>query len=867
MFPKLVKIIVSVFVIFSGLISAPAFSRTHLYKKAFLPFAKQDTSKNTAPADTLKKAKGDNGKLKSKIKYTARDSIRFDISAKKVYLFGNAEVNYEDINLKAASIVIDWNDQSVNASEGKDSLGKIIGKPEFTQGAQKFNASSMKYNFETKKGKINYITTTEGDGFIRGETIKKDENNNFFIKNGYYTTCNADTPHYYIGAQKLEVIKDDKIVTGPAVMVIEGITTPLVLPFGFFPHKSGRSSGILIPAYGESTTLGFNLRNGGYYFGISDNVDLALRGDIYTRGNWAVNGTTNYIKRYKYNGNLKLSYSNTNSGDPDMPTSLPNSEAYFINWSHTQDPKSSPVNRFSASVNAGSSTYYQQYVSYSPTNYLTNTFTSNISYSRIFPNKPYNLSVNARHSQNTLNKSISLGLPDVVFSVNRLNPFKSKLRVGPERWYEKIGVNYSAMASNQIETYDSLLFREQTLKDMRNGLKQNSSVSTNFKVLKYFSLSPSVNYNEYWYLQTIKKNYNQDSGRAIIDTVQGFKSARDFNFSTSLSTIIYGMVQFKNPVVKAIRHVITPSFGYSWRPDFSEPGFGFYDNVQSDSTGKTVKYSFFEQGLYGSPGGGKSSVLNFSIDNNLEVKVRNRNDTASGTKKIKIFESLNFSSQYNLAADSMKLGRISINGRTTLIKDLAVNFSGSVNPYVTDAYGRSRDEYYWNDSKRLGELTNANFSTGYTFNSAETTPAPKPAAAANINQQELANIKAHPEEYMNFNIPWSFRVNYNINYVKIYEILNSTSTVKQPEFTQSLSFSGDISLTPRWKISYTSGYDFINKDFTYTNLTIYRDLHCWEMKVFWIPFGVHQSYNFQINVKSAILQDLKLIRRRDWNQY
>jgi lipopolysaccharide assembly outer membrane protein LptD (OstA) len=812
--------------------------------------------------DSLQKKNENDNKLKSKIKYTAKDSIRFDIEAKKVYLFGNAEVTYEDINLKAARIVIDWNDQTVNAIEAKDSSGKIIGKPEFTQGGQKFKASSMKYNFQTKKGKINYITTAEGGGFIHGETIKKDEKNNFFIKNGSYTTCNADTPHFYIGAKKLEVIKNDKIITGPAVLVIEGIKTPLFLPFGFFPHKSGRSSGILIPAYGESANLGFNLRNGGYYFGISDNLDLALRGDIYTKGSWAVNGTTNYVKRYSYNGNFKLSYSNMLNGEPGLRSFSVNKN-FFVNWSHVQDAKSNPINRFSASVNAGSSSFYQNYVTFNPSNYLTNTYQSNISYSRVFPGKPYNLSVNLRHTQNTRQKTVDLNLPDVVFSVNRLYPFKAKNPVGTAKWFEKIGVSYNLQASNQIHTYDSLLFSKTTIRNMSNGVRQSIPVSTSFSILKFLTVSPGINYNEYWYLQSIRKVYRPESNLVKTDTVQQLRTARDFNFSTSLSTKVYGLLLLRNSILKGLRHVLTPTLTYTWRPDFAESKYGYYGSVQSTQPGKTERYSYFEKGLYGGPQAGRSSLVAFSLDNNLELKVRNRNDTVDGTRKIKLFESLNLSSAYNLAADSFKLKDIQISGRTTLINQLSVNFNGVINPYLTSAKGYRSDIYAFNGHGSLGKLEHGNLSFGYSFNTKSFKKSRPPAPV--LSQREQALEKARQQDFIDFSIPWDFSFNYNLNYSKQYERIIADK-VKPIEFSQSLSFSGNFTLTPRWQLGLTSGYDFINKDFTYTNVRILRDLHCWAMNISWIPFGPHQSYSFQINVKSTVLQDLKLLRTRSWNQ-
>jgi lipopolysaccharide assembly outer membrane protein LptD (OstA) len=861
LFSKLVKIFGSLFMLIIAMVHHSGQAKI-LDTGHSISLIEDSTKKiKVSKPDTLQKKKADNNKLKSKIKYTAKDSIRFDIQEKKVYLYGNAEVTYEDINLKANKIVIDWNDQTVNASEGKDSLGKIIGKPEFKQGGQQFKASSMRYNFQTKKGKINYITTSEGGGYIHGEQIKKDENNNFFIKNGSYTTCNADTPHFCIGAKKLEVIKNDKIITGPAVLIIEGIKTPLILPFGFFPHKNGRSSGILIPAYGESTNLGFNLRNGGYYFGISDNFDLALRGDIYSKGSWAANSTTNYVKRYRYNGNFKLSYSNMINGEEGFPGFNINKN-FFVTWSHVQDPKSNPVNRFSASVNAGSSAFYQNYVTYNPANYLTNTYQSNISYSRIFPGKPYNLSVNLRHTQNTRQKTVDLNLPDIAFSVNRFYPFKFKNTIGPARWYEKIGVSYNLQASNQIHTFDSILFTNKSLKNSQNGMRHSIPISTNFNVLKYFNVSPSINYNEYWYLESIKKTHASDSNYVKTEVVPIGFVARDYSFSTSVSTRLYGMLHLHNTVLKALRHIVTPTVSYSWRPDFSESKYGYYGTVPSTIAGKTERYSYLERGIYGGPQGGRSSLVSFTIDNNLELKVRNRNDTVDGTKKIKIFESLSFSSAYNMAADSFKLKPIGIAGRTTLINQFTVNFSGVINPYVTDGLGHNKDLYAFKENKSLGKLVNGNISFGYSFNNKmfkKSGPTPPP-----LNDREAAIAKARQLDYVDFSIPWDLSFNYNLNYVKIY--VQPKDLVKPVEFSQSLSFNGNFSVTPKWKVGGSSGYDFIHKDFTYTNISIYRDLHCWEMRATWIPFGPHQSYTFQINVKSTVLQDLKLLRTRNWNQ-
>lgn len=812
-------------------------------------------------------------KLKSKVKYSAKDSIRFDVDGKKVFLYGNAEVKYEDITLKSGVIEIDWTDETVYAHGRKDSLGKIKDTPEFSQGPQVFHSQTMKYNFKTKKGKLTEITTNEGEGHILGETVKKDQDNNFYILNGKYTTCSLDTPHFHIGARKLEVIKDDKIVTGPAFLYIENIPTPLFLPFGFFPHKNTRSSGILIPFIGENQS-GFNLRNGGYYWGISDNMDLTLRGDIYTNGSWASYATSNYVKRYRFNGNFRINYSNTINGEKDLPDHSVKKD-FMITWMHNQDPKSNPYHQFRANVNLGSSSFYRNFITYNPNNYLSNSFNSSISYSRIFPGKPYSLSVNGRSSQSNPpgqpdKKLININLPDIAFNVTRLYPFKLKTSVGSPKWYEKLGFSYALNATNNVQVSDFTLSELDFTRKMRNGIKHSIPISTSLNLLNYLTLTPSISYNEYWYFQSIRKTYNPlNPTSPIVDTIAGFKTGRDFAFSAGFNTRVYGLVQFRNKVIKAVRHVVTPTVSFSWRPDFSDPSYGIYKSVQTSASGKESKYSIFERGVYGGPAGGKSGLISFSLDNNLEMKVRDRTDTATGTKKIKIFESVQFFSSYNMIADSLKLSPISVSGRTTLIKQLSVLFSGTINPYIADSLGRVSNTYEWERNRRIGRLTNANFSLNFSFNSQ--TDKKKPAVvpqgtSPNTPIQPPSPFNINPAEYADFNIPWDFAMNYNLVYTKRYGTTTAAKAISP--FTQSLTFYGNVNVTDKWKIGFNSGYDFISKSLTYTTLNIQRDLHCWVMSFFWVPFGFSQSYNFQINVKSSVLQDLKFNRRSNnvWTQ-
>jgi hypothetical protein len=842
---------------------------THVVNKKYF-YSLKDSSKKTV-IDSVKGAIRDTlnttDDLKSKVKYTAKDSIIFDVAGQNVFLYGDAEITYENINLKAAEVQINWDTHIMSAHGVKDTTGKLIGLPLFKEGPQTFKSHEIRYNFDTKKGKIANVITQEGDGFIHGETVKKDDENNFYIKTGVYTTCNLDTPHYAIAAGKLKVIQNDKIVTGPAYLVIEGIPTPLFIPFGFFPNKKGQASGILIPAIGESTLYGFSVEHGGYYFALGDKANLALTTNFYSKGNFGFNGVSAYNNRYRYHGNLNVGYSITKFGDPEIPLGYSKKNDFNIKWTHTQDPKANPGSLFSASVNAGTSSFFARNINTSAADYLTNTFQSSIQYSKTWVGKPYNFSASIHHSQNTKTKIVSVGIPELTFGVNRINPFKPKDRLGAEKWYDKIGVSYAADLRNEITAPDSVLFTKKVLSKFQTTLVQKIPISTSFKILKYFSLSPSANYNEYWYLQSYDTKWITAKKALKTDTIQGLKSARDFNLSMALSTKAYGLYQFKKSRLMAIRHVITPTIGASWRPDFSNPYWGYYQKVQIDSTGKNfAQISRFLNG----PQSGKSALINFALDNNLEIKVRTNTDTGVVVKKIKIFDSFSIGSSYNVAADSLKLSVFSIAARTTLFDKITLNFGANVDPYALSAAGTRYNQLQYNKSGSLGRLTNANASAGFNFNSEARKNLSKKPIQNNLNEQELAQIKAHPEEYVDFNIPWNLVVNYSVTYLKaqpkntiptLAMLTAPTNLIIPPEITQAMTFTGDFKVTPKWKLGFTSGYDFINRDFTYTSINIYRDLHCWEMKINWIPFGYRQSYSFQINVKSTVLQDLKLIRK------
>lgn len=800
---------------------------------------------DTLNADSLELST--NSDFKSKVEYSADDSLYFDVENQVVFLYGNAQVKYEDMTLKANYMEVNLQNKILYSTFTKDSSGDKTGVPQFEQADDKFSADEIRYNFNTKKGKIKGVYTQQGEGYIHGETVKKIEDYEF-IRNGLYTTCDLPHPHYGIAAGKLKVINNSKIITGPAYLVVADVPTPLAIPFGFFPNRKGRSSGIIFPTYGESNELGFYLKNGGYYFGLGDIVDFAATGDIYSKGSWGTQLFSRYANRYHYNGNLSLSYSRIKNGESELPD-FNFSKEFFIRWSHAQDAKARPNSVFSANVNAGSSQYYRVQVS-SPNNYITNTYQSSIAYSKSWPGKPYNFSASMSHNQNTLTRDISISLPQATFSVARFYPFKRKIEAGEQKWYEKIGVSYQTNLQNQIQTKDSLLFTSDSKNKFRNGIQHTIPLSTNIKLLKFFTLTPSFNYSEKWYLKTIEKKYNTDENVVEIDTINGFKAARDFSASASLNTRIYGMVSFKNSKIIALRHVLSPTVSFSYRPDFSAESWKYYRSVQTDSIGTQSKYSIFETGIFGGPASGKLGLINFGVDNNLEMKVRKTTDSSETFKKIKIFESLSINSSYNIAADSLRWSTIGINARTTLFEKVNVNLSSSFDPYISDSLGRRLNRSEWKENKRIARIVSASLSVGFNLNHLA-----KNKTTSKGSDADQKNVLGNPSQYVDLDVPYNLYVNYSLTY--------SRSTPSTSVTSQIVNFNGDVSLTPKWKIIFSSGYDFKQKEVSYTSLGFYRDLHCWEMRLNWVPLGSFPYYNFQINVKSSILQDLKWVKKND----
>lgn len=811
-----------------------------------------DSLKNDSTTVQTKKKKSD---LEAEITYSARDSIRFGVEEKKVYLYGEAQINYKDIELKADYIEIDQETREVFAEFTSDSTGKKIGKPEFKSGDQQFTANRMRYNFDTEKGKIIDVITQEGEGNIRGEKVKKTEENHYFIQDGGYTTCDAEHPHYIIKAKKLKVIPNDKIVSGPAFLMFEGVYTPLVVPFGWFPNKSGRKSGIIFPEYGESPNLGFFFRNFGYYFNLGDKVDLAVTGDIYTRGSYGVRVNSNYKKRYKYNGSVEFSHNSLRNSIPEFPDySVQNN--FFLKWRHQQDPKARPTTSFSANVNAGTSSNFTNGLTTNTQDFLTNTFTSSIAFSKRWLGKPFTLNVNLNHSQNTQTKIVNVTLPQIAFNVQRIFPFKRKNAVGKQRWYEKIGVSYALRMENRLTTADSTFFTRSSLGKMRNGIIHTIPISTSFKAFKYFTVSPSVTYNERWFFQRLNRSWDNENQTNVIDTTYGFYSNRDVTTSINMNTTLYGLVQFKKGWIRGIRHVLNPQVGFTYRPKLANDEIGYFGPNAS-----LVTYSRDALSIYGRPPTVNTGSATFGFGNQLEMKVRSKKDTITGFKKIKLLEALNVGGSYNFFADSLNLSDIRVSGRTRILEKLGVNFNMNFSPYAQDTNGRTINKWLVNETKQLTRLTNA--TVALTLNLAGKNRNNGNSANQDLQSdvgtpEELAQINANKAAFIDFNIPWRLDISYNLT------INNTNAATERTRLVQTLQFAGDISLTPKWKIGFNSGYDFVNNDLSYTSLTLYRDLHCWEFSMTWVPFGVQQMWSFDLKVKSSILQDLKLSRRKDF---
>ncbi len=803
----------------------------------------------------------------------ADDSIVQDLANQKVYLYGNAEVTYGDIDLKAAFIRVDFNNNTVYAKGMADSTGKIVGKPVFKQGDESFETNDIIYNFVSKKGIIHDVRTKQDQGFLHSNTVKRMPDNSINVKRGYFTTCDRQPPDYQFRFGKARVIPQKLIVTGPVYMEIEGVPVPLALPFGIFPNNPKRQSGFILPTYGESANRGFYLEGGGFFWAASDHFTLKITGDIYTGGSWRVAPVLTYRKRYKYNGALSFSMARniiSTKGDPDYS----NTKDFRIRWTYNQDAKAHPNSTFSANVNIITSNYVK-YNTVNVNTYLSNEFQSSVAYQTSWAGK-YFLTASASHRQNTKTHAVQVTLPELSFTVNRFYPFRKK-NGSANSPFSGLSISYSMAAKNTISTTDSMLFKPTTFShDMANGIIHKIPVSLPLKVLKYFTLSTSANFTDRMYFQSLRKYWvdtSATSGYVAVDTVPGFNNIFDFGLSTSLSTKVYGMLRFKKGFLRAVRHVMTPSVGFSYVPDFGNEKWGYTAHYY-DTVGNPVTYSRYENFIYGAPGTRKVGNINFSIANSLEVKVRSKKDTVTGLKKIPLIQNFTISGNYDFTRDSLKMSNLYLSGRTTLWKGLTMQYASVLDPYVVDSLGRSINKTEWQVNRRLFRLDNTSWNVSFNFNlsdkdfkkgkkkkdekQSEEKKIPK-----GTPETEANDILNNPQNYVNWDVSWSLNLSYHFTYTNVKDFVNQVWTPKKT-LVQTLGFSGQVNITPNWKFTFRSGWDFTNNQLSYTSVNLYRNLHCWEMRFSWIPIGPRKSWNFSINVKASVLQDLKLTKKKDF---
>ena len=828
--------------------------------------------------------------LDAPVVYSATDSIVFTAGG-FAHLYGQSKVNYEKIELTSEVITMNMDSSTVYARGVVDSMGVESGLPVFKDGDTPYESKEMRYNFKSKKGFINSIVTQQGEGYVVSKEAKKGANDEIYMRSGQYTTCDDhDHPHFYLKLSRAKVRPKKNAVFGPAQLVVEDVPLPIAIPFGFFPFNSSYSSGFIMPTFGDEMNRGFYLRDGGYYFAINDNVDLKVLGEVFTKGSWGLSTQSTYAKRYKYSGSFNASYLVTKTGEKNMPDYMVTKDFKF-SWSHRQDPKASPNSTFSANVNFATSSYDRRNLSslYNPQQYANNTKASSVSYSRTFPSIGLNLSSTFNITQNTRDSSLSVTLPDLNISLNRLYPFKRKKAAGEERWYEKIAVQYTGRLTNSISTKDNLILK-QGLSKWNNGMQHNIPVSATFTLFKYLNVVPSFNYTERWYTRKVMQNFDPVANAVVRDTVSGFNRVYNYNLSLQMNTKLYGFFKpwkMFGDKVQMIRHVFTPSVSFSYAPDFGQSRYGYYDTyTYTDTNGEVriVEYSPYQGMAFGVPGKGMQKSFNFSIDNNVEMKVKSDKDT-TGVKKISLIDQLSANMSYNAAAKTRPWSDLSMNLRLKLTKSYTFNMNASFATYAYQYDDRGNivvgDRTEWSYG-RFGRFQGYSGSFSYTLNNdtwkkwfgksdedkdkKEEDEEFDDEYQTDEEREELRKKQSQPRKkeqanitddgYLAFKMPWSLSLSYSysIREDKNKEKFNR-KTMRYPyALTHSLNASGNVKLGSRWNVNYSSGYDFTQKKMSMTTVNISRDLHCFTMSC-GLVFGPFTSYNFSIRALSTMLTD------------
>lgn len=852
------------------------------------------TATDTLALDTVAQPKKGNQPLDFPVVYEASDSIVFTAGS-LAHLFGEGKVNYDYIELTSDLITMNMDSSTVYARGVPDSLGVEQGTPIFKDGDTPYESKIMRYNFKTKKGFINNIVTQQGEGYVTSEESKKGADDNLYLRHGKYTTCDChDHPHFYLKLSMAKVRPKKNVVFGPAQLVVEDVALPIAIPFGFFPFNSSYSSGFIMPTYGDELNRGFYLRDGGYYFAISDQVDLKLLGEIFTKGSWGLSTQSNYAKRYKYNGSFSASYIVTKTGEKNLPDYLVTKD-FKIAWTHRQDAKMNPNSSFSANVNFATSSYDQRNLSslYNPQQYSNNTKASSVSYSRTFPEIGLTLSSTFNVSQNTRDSSMSVTLPDLNISLNRLYPFKRKNGVGDQRWYEKISLQYTGRLTNSITTKDNLIL-EQGIKSWKNGMQHTIPVSATFTLFKFLNVVPSFNYTERWYTSRVEQSYDPiATGNVRRDTISGFNRVYNYNASIQLNTKMYGFIKPSPKIfgdkIEMIRHVVTPSVSFSYAPDFGAERYGYYKTyTYTDTSGEVrmAEYSPYTGMAFGVPGKGKQGNISFSIDNNVEMKMKSDRDT-TGVKKVSLIDQLSASMSYNTAADVRPWSDLSMNVRLKLTKSYTFNMNASFATYAYeyDSNGNvvvgNRTEWSYG---RFGRFQGYSGSLSYSLNNdswkkwfgskeeREESRKKKEkegqqaeddeydsdynkeeeGATSNIRKTEQAQLN---DGYLAFKMPWNLSMSYSYSIREDRTKDINKATMRYPySLSHSLNLNGSVKIGSRWNLTATSGYDFNAKELSMTSLNITRDLHCFTMSC-GVVISPFTSYNFTIRALSTMLTD------------
>ncbi len=798
--------------------------------------------------------------LDSKIVSSSRDSMILEVPLGIYNMYGDVDIRYDDIELKSGNVSYEQKTNMLTAMPQRDTANRIISVQEFSQGAERFTYDSLKYNFVSKRAIVRNAKSQYGEGFISSQQVKRNADGSVFgWKNGY-TTCDLDTPHFSIRARRIKMVPNRIVATGPANLEIQHVPTPLFLPFGIFPINEKQRSGFILPSYTLEEQRGLGLQRGGYYFALNEYLGVITQFDIFSKGSWGFLGRADYAKRYHYNGNLQIGYNYTKIGEV-YESSGSVSKDFNITLSHQQDQKARPGTTFGASVNIITRNY-NKLNGVDALQMLNNTFSSSISYSKNWVGRPFSFSTALRHNQNTQTGQVNVTLPDINFSISQITPFQRRDATGTPLWYERISGSYNLRAVNEWSFYDSTFnMNNIAFSDFNNGIIHNASINAAYNIFRFFNLSFSVPYTEYWNTKQVFRIYDSLTDQTDTTINSGFFATRSFSANSSVSTRLYGLMMFKKGRVMGIRHVLSPNVGFSYQPGFAHPPFGYFYQTQTNPD-----YPYTYESPYvspyspiGGPGNPEpSGAVTFGIQNNLQMKVRTHD--SAGSKNISLIDAFSINSSYNLFADSLNLAPFNVRAQTSILKIFNISGGAVFDPYKWDKNIRT-GQFLYNAGGGLVDFRRANLALGFNYSAQKKNTGQQGDSIANNDQVNRLLNNGGYDDYYDFNIPWNINVNYSLNASKSYYSSRNKDSIA---LTHSLMFSGSLSLTSRWQINLQSGYNFTNKEVGLTSINISRDLHCWQMSLNLIPFGTYRSFNFLLQVKSSVLQDLKLIRRKTY---